>query len=246
MHPCSTKGRVPWAVSLLGEVIWEDWSDFGVFRHLQTIGPEGTKAILFADWRLEGLRTQQSIVSVSGSNSVAVPRHGKKSRRDWKRRVSLHFFNLQMPDIRYMLPLHVVPNMVGSLLKPPWTQNSRASFCWCLESSTVSVYRSGQVRSFAQISHDCNWSNDCWLQKAMTATVTGHDWSKLRLIMTGHLVVNIFPSKRALEHPKQSRIDWGTSKTINWVYIGSFSAFQGLLSIMWVIQTWYIYYLIDN
>ena len=24
-----------------------------------------------------------------------------------------------------------------------------------------SVYRSGQVRSFAQISRDCDWSNDC-------------------------------------------------------------------------------------
>ena len=54
----------------------------------------------------------------------------------------------------------------------------------CLILST-SVYRSGQVRSFAQIGHDCNWSNDCWLQKAMTVTATGHDWSTLWLIVTG-------------------------------------------------------------
>ena len=71
-----------------------------------------------------------------------------------------------------------------------------------------SVYRSGQVGSFAQIGHDCDWSNDCWLQKAMTATTTGHDWSKFRLIITGHLVVNIIPFKTS---PR-------TSKTVkNWL-----------------------------
>ena len=35
-----------------------------------------------------------------------------------KRRLFLHFSNLQTTDIRYALPLHAVPNGVGSTLKP--------------------------------------------------------------------------------------------------------------------------------
>ena len=56
-----------------------------------------------------------------------------------KRRLFLHFSNLQTANIRYMLPLHVVPNGVGSTLKPLWTQNSKTFFWWCPESSTLTV-----------------------------------------------------------------------------------------------------------
>jgi len=69
-----------------------------------------------------------------------------------------------------------------------------AHFLWCHRVSptltgtdisdglSISVYKSGQVESFAQIGHDC------WLQKAMTATATSHDWSKLQLIITGLVI----------------------------------------------------------
>jgi len=59
-------------------------------------------------------------------------------------------------------------------------QKNVINFWWHL--LLGSVYKSGQVGLFAQIGHDC------WLQKAITATVTSHDWSKLQLIVTGPVI----------------------------------------------------------